>query len=113
MTFDAIRDCALALPGVTEAQAQGRHSFLVRGTLFVRLMEDGATLLVRTDHYERDHLLESEPETFLVTDSIREHPWVKVRLARADQPQLLEMVRDAWRRVAPPRLVRDYDAPAG
>lgn len=110
MRFDAFRARALALPGATEALARGTHSFLVRGTLFARLMEDGETLIVRTDRYERDHLVETWPEVYFVTPSIQDHPWVRLHLGRAEETRLGALVCDAWRRVAPRRLVAAYDA---
>jgi hypothetical protein len=110
MNFEELRGIAMALPGATEAQLRGSHSFTVRHKLFVRLMEDGRTLLLRTDPYEREHLLSTAPAVFLVTNQIREHPWVFVRLADADPAQMRGLVQDAWRRVAPRTLVDGFDA---
>ncbi len=110
MTFESVRAIALELPGAVEAMAHGTHSFTVRKKLFLRLREDGETLLLRTDPYERDHLLATAPSVFHVTDELREHPWVLVRLAQADPGQLRALVRDAWRRRAPRRLVDELDA---
>jgi hypothetical protein len=113
MTFEDVRAIALEFPGTVEAAAHGTHSFTVRKKLFLRLMEDGETLLLRTDPYERDHLLSTEPAAFHLTDQIREHPWVFVRLAEADPAQLRGLVQDAWRRRAPRRLVEAFDTPTG
>lgn len=110
MTFEEVRGAALQLPGVAEAATRGTHSFTVRKKLFLRLMEDGRTLVLRTDRFERDHLLSSDPTVFHVSRQIREHPWVFVHLARADPEQLRELVRDSWRRVAPRRTVEEFDA---
>jgi hypothetical protein len=108
--FEAVRAVALGLPSVAESTARGTRSFTVRKKLFLRLMEDGRTLALRTDAYERDHLVSTAPAVFYLTDQIREHPWVFVRLAAADPAQLLTLVQDAWRRTAPRRLVDDFDA---
>jgi len=110
MTFDEVRGIALELPGTAESTPHGTRSFTVRKKLFLRLMEDGGTLVLRTDPYERDHLLSTAPAVFHLTSQIREHPWVFVRLAEAEPAQLRGLVRDAWRRVAPRRLVDEYDA---
>jgi hypothetical protein len=66
--------------------------------------------VLRTDPYERDHLLATAPDAFYVTSQLREHPWVFVRLAEAAPEQLRGLVRDAWRRTAPRRLVDAFDA---
>jgi hypothetical protein len=110
MTFESVRAIALELPGTVEARAHGAHSFTVRKKLFLRLMPDGETLLVRTDAYEREHLVQTAPAVFHVDSPIREHPWVLVRLAEADPDQLRELVRDAWRRRAPRAMVAAFDA---
>jgi hypothetical protein len=110
MTFEDVRAIALELPGTVEATSHGTHSFTVRKKLFLRLMEDGKTLVLRTDPYERDHLLSIAPAVFHVTSQVREHPWVFVRLAEADPVQLRGLVQDAWRRTAPRRLVEGFDA---
>jgi hypothetical protein len=111
MTFEEVRAIAVELPGAVEAVAHGTRSFTVRKKLFLRLMEDGETLLLRTDPYERDHLLATAPAVFHLTDEIREHPWVMVRLADAAPAQLRPLVHDAWRRRAPRTLVEGFDTP--
>jgi hypothetical protein len=111
MTFETVRAIALALPGAVEVVSRGTRSFTVRKKLFLRLMEeDGRTLVVRTDRYERDHLLATASAVFHLTSQIRDHPWVFVWLAEADPAQLCGLVQDAWRRAAPRRLVEGFDA---
>jgi hypothetical protein len=112
MTFEDVRAVALELPGAVEAVSRGTHSFTVRKKLFLRLLADGETLVVRTDRFERDHLLSTAPAVFHVTRQIHGHPWVFARLAAADPAQLRALVRDAWRRTAPRALVDAFDAPA-
>jgi hypothetical protein len=66
--------------------------------------------VLRTDPYERAHLLESDPEVFYLTDHYRDHPYILVRLPRAGADLMRPSLADAWRRVAPARLVARYDA---
>ncbi|MFL5381657.1 MAG: MmcQ/YjbR family DNA-binding protein [Longimicrobiaceae bacterium] len=110
MTLEDVRAMVRDLPGAVEAESRGVVSFTVQAKLFLRLMEDGRTLLLRTDPYERDYLLSTAPEVFYVDDPLREHPWVCARLDRAQPDQLRELVRDAWRRRAPPKVVEAFDA---
>lgn len=112
MDVEDVRAMVRDLPGVVEAEAREVVSFTVRKKLFLRVMEDGRTLLLRTDPYEREHLLSTAPEVFHVDHWIREHPWVRARLDRAEPPALRELVRDAWRRVAPRSMVEAFDAKA-
>lgn len=109
-TFEDVRAIALELPGVGEDSLRGVHSFTVRRKLFLRLLADGETLVLRTDRFERDHLLATAPGVFYVTPQIREHPWVFARLDQAAPPQLRVLIHDAWRRTAPRTLVDAFDA---
>lgn len=107
MTFEDVRAIALELPAA--AESRGVRSFTVRKKLFLRMMGDGETLLLRTDPYERDHLVSTAPAVFHLTSKIREHPWVFVRLAAAEPVHLRGLVHDAWRRAAPRGLVDRFD----
>ena len=108
--FAALREIALALPGVEEGTSHGTPAFRVRGKLFLRVWEDGETLVLKTDWHERDFLLQSDPAVFFTTDHYDGYPIVLVRLARANPEQLRTLVADSWRRHAPKRLVVGHDA---
>ena len=103
-TYDTARDLALRLPGVEEGTSYGTPALKVRGKLFARLKEDGETLVLRTDAFEREHLLRAAPDVFFITDHYRDHPWVLVRLAKVKRTQLAELLDGAWHRVAPKRM---------
>ena len=77
----------------------------VRGKLFVRLHQDGQSLVVRVDAEERELLLSAKTETFFITDHYRDHPWILVNLATVDRPQLEAVLQNAWRLRAPKSLV--------
>jgi hypothetical protein len=109
VTFDELRAYALALPGVEEGTSYGTPAFRVKGKFFVRLKEDGETVVLKTDFYERDHLMESDPAAFFTTDHYRDYPSVLVRLPAVRPSQLRALVLDGWRRLAPRRLIDQYD----
>jgi len=113
VTFAQLRDYALSLPGVEEGTSYGTPAFRVKGKFFLRLKEDGETLVLKTDFYERDHLMESEPDTFFITDHYRAYPAVLVRLPAVRPRQLRELVLDSWRRHAPKKLAEQYDRQTG
>jgi hypothetical protein len=102
--FDVVRRLGFALPGVEEGTSYGTPALRVRGKLLARLREDGETLVVRTDAVERDVLMQLDPGTYFITDHYREYPWVLVRLSTVPRGQLADLLRRAWRRVAPARL---------
>jgi hypothetical protein len=63
---------------------------------------------------EREALVSSEPETFMMPgrSDMRFH-WVEVRLAALDAAEMRELVLDAWRMVVPKRVAAEYDARDG
>jgi hypothetical protein len=67
-------------------------------------------VIVRIDFATRERLLESNPEAFFVTPHYQGYPGVIVRLSAVDQEHLRDLLADAWRLVAPKRLVRDWYA---
>jgi len=109
VTFAQLRDYVLTLPGVEEGTSYGTPAFRVKGKFFLRLREDGETLVLKTDFYERDHLMESEPEAFFTTDHYAGYPSVLVRLPSVRPQHLRALLLDSWRRHAPARLVKAYD----
>jgi hypothetical protein len=109
VTFAQLRDYAAALPGVEEGTSYGTPAFRVKGKFFLRLKEDGETIVLKTDFYERDHLIRAEPAVFYITDHYRDYPAVLVRLPAVRPGQIRALVLDAWRRFAPKKLVDAYD----
>jgi len=103
VSWETVRGIAGELAGAEEGSSYGTPAFKVRGKLFVRLKEDGETLVLRTDNFERDHLLKTAPQTFFITDHYKDYPWVLIRLNAISQARLQELLEDAWRRVRAPK----------
>jgi hypothetical protein len=58
---------------------------------------------------EREALVESEPDKFLMPKpSDLRYNWVVVRLAAIDGEEMRELVLDAWRMVVPKRVAREH-----
>jgi hypothetical protein len=108
--FDAVRQIALALPEVEEDSSYGTPAFRVRRKLFVRLREDGESIVVKTDYDEREALMEADPEAFYITDHYVGYPMLVVRLTRVARDDLESVIEDSYRRVAPKRLLAQLDA---
>jgi len=106
MTYDDVRELALELPGVEEGTSYGTAALKVKGKLFVRLKEDGETIVLRTDDLERSYLIKSHPKIFYLTDHYRDYPWVLVRLKSVRRPMLKDLIEGAWQRVAPKSLLK-------
>ncbi|MEA2451064.1 MAG: hypothetical protein QOG63_2996 [Thermoleophilaceae bacterium] len=109
-TVDDVRRLALGLPESNEKPCYGTPGFYVRNNLFARIRSDDETVVVKVDIGERELLMGAEPETFFITDHYREYPSVLVRLEAIEEDELLEVLTDSWRRVAPKRLLAAFDA---
>ncbi len=105
-----LREIVLTFP-VTDAVSYGKQSFHVGKKFFTRLRdEDGSIVVIVESIDERDMLLESDAKLFHITDHYRDYPTVLVRIAEADAALLRAMLERRWRRIAPKRLVREFDA---
>lgn len=110
VTFGAVREIALALPGVEDGTSYGTPALKVRGKLLVRLKEDGESFVLCVGFDLRDILMRTSPETFYITDHYRGYPAVLVRLASVDPDELPGLLEQAWREHAPRKLVAGFDA---
>ena len=110
VTIETVRRIALALPQVEEGLSGSLPVFRVRGKLLARLHDDGQVLHIKIDYLKRDILLNAEPETFSINDFYRCYPMVFVRLSSVDRRVLESLFEDAWRLLAPKRLVEAYDS---
>ena len=104
--IDTVRELALALPEVTEGVCFGTPAFYVRKKFFARLREDGDTLAIKVDYGEREFWMLAKPETFFLTDHYVGYPMMLVRLSTVQRDDLQTLLSQAWRMVAPKRLLK-------
>jgi len=95
VTFDEVRRMALSLDDVEEGTSYGTPAFKLRGTLFVRLREDGDSLVVRTTADQRDDLIDADPDTYYITDHYLNYPWILVRLSRVHPDAMRDLLHMA------------------
>ncbi|MET7639368.1 MmcQ/YjbR family DNA-binding protein [Streptomyces sp. NPDC005438] len=113
--FQAVRTRCLALPEVTERVSHGSPSFFVR-RMFLSWVDDhhgdGNTgFWCAAPDGAQSALLAEDPERFFRPPYVGGRGWLGVRLVlesgRApDWDEVAELVEDAYRTVAPARLVR-------
>jgi hypothetical protein len=99
-------------PGLPRVRVHGKPVAYLAGNERSRptgAADDEEFVVVRIDYGERQALLAQDPDTFFVPAHYQTYPGVIVRLASVDPAQLRELLTDAWRLVAPKRLVREYD----
>jgi hypothetical protein len=109
-TAKTVRALALALPETSEKPCYGTPGFYVKKKLFARLLPDPTVLAVRVDPSEREALLEVAPAVFFVTPHYEGWPMVLVRLPRIERADLEERLVEAWRFMAPAKLLAAFDA---
>jgi hypothetical protein len=111
MEPEDLRALALALPEAEEHDHFGRPSFRVRGKIFATLLVDERRTNLKLPREEHEALVASDPETF---GTVTWGPQIRtsVRLDRVDPAELAELVEEAWRTVAPKRVVAAFDATA-
>lgn len=97
-----------SLPETEEGTWYGTPALKVAGKGFCRLRTDPDALVLRVcDMHEREALLQGQPEAFFTTPHYDGHAYVLVRLEAVDPAELQELLEEAWRVTAPPRLTRD------
>src|SRR6266850_5338269 len=107
ISFDAVRRMALALPEVEEGTMHGSPAFKVRGKLLacaaIHKSAEPDTLAVRIPFDLRVDLMESNPDSYYLTDHYVNYPVVLVRLSRIDVKGLRELLAASWRFVSAKR----------
>jgi len=101
VNYETVREMALALPDVEEGTSYGTPALKVRGKLFVRLKEDGETIVLKTTYEEREELMAHDPETYFITDHYLNYPYILVSLARVSEDALRELILSSYRLAKP------------
>ena len=108
MTWDTVRQIAMALPGVVESTSYGTPAFRVGKKHITRLHDKLDALVIGIDMDERESLMRDHPDTFFITDHYRDYPAMLVRLSTVTRPQLQSLLEHAWRDVAPKKWIEQY-----
>ena len=105
VTIDDVRQVAVGLPRSYEVLVRDRVKFRVGRIVFLAFSHDETLMGFGFPKEEREALVASEPEKFLMprTSDLR-YNWVVVRLAAVQREEMRELVIDAWRMVVPKRV---------
>jgi hypothetical protein len=115
VTLDDARAIAATLPRSYEALVRDSVRFRVGSIVYAAFYEDETIMGFAFPREEREALVESEPDKFLMPrPSDMRYRWVCVRLDALDVEELRELVVDAWRMCVPKKVAADYeDRPSG
>ncbi len=107
-TIDAVRELALTLPRTTEGLTRDHVKFRVGRIVYLAFSRDETLMGFAFPKEEREALVASEPDKFLLPrKSDLRYNWVVVRLDAIDDDEMRELVQDAWRMVVPKRLAAE------
>ncbi len=123
-TWDDVRRIALALPETTERSSrEGVLEWRVKDKEFAwerplrradlealdDAAPDGAILATRVaDLGAKEALLAEDPDVYFTTPHFNGYPAILVRLDRATDAELEELLVEAWLARAPKRLAKEY-----
>lgn len=111
MTPDEVRELVMAFPGAEDGVSYGRPSFKVNGKFFTRLRsEDDSLVLMDVSFDEREMLMEAEPGVFHITPHYKDYPSVLARIGALHPGSLQNFLDRRWRKIAPKKAVREFDA---
>ena len=103
--FQPVRKAAAGLLEIELSTSYGTRALKVRGKLVCRLLEDGDSLVLRTDFVSREVMLTAQPALSYITEHYRNYPYVLVRLSKVRPAALRELLADSWGLVAPKSLI--------
>ncbi len=114
VTIDDVRALASTLPRSTEALVRDRVKFRVGRIVFVAFSRDETQMGFGFPKEEREALVASEPDKFLMPKpSDMRYQWVVVRLAAIEEDEMRELVLDAWAMCVPKKVSREHFAALG
>jgi hypothetical protein len=109
VTIEDVRELAISLPRTEEALVRDRVKFRVGRIVYLAFSRDETMMGFAFPREEREALIGSEPDKFLMPKPAdQRYNWVVVRLAAIDEVEMRELVLDAWRMVVPKRIAADH-----
>jgi hypothetical protein len=109
VTIDDVRALALGLPRSYEALVRDRVKFRVGRIVYLAFARDETLMGFAFPKDEREALIASEPEKFMMPKRAdQRYNWVVVRLAAIDEEEMRELVLDAWRMVVPKSVAAEH-----
>ena len=108
-SFEEACRLARGLPRVTEGLGRSSLRFRIGRIVWLAFTPDETKMGFAFPTEERDLLVQSEPEKFLLPrPSDLRYTWCAVRLAVLDDAELEEIVVDAWRMCVPKKVAAEH-----
>ncbi len=111
VTIEQVRRLAESLPRSYEVLVRDRVKFRVGRIVYLAFARDETLMGFAYPKEEREALVLSEPDKFLMPkQKDLRYNWVVVRLAAIDEEEMREIVLQAWRMVVPKKVAAEYFA---
>ena len=111
VTVDDVRRVARQLPRSDEHLIRDRVKFRVGKIVYVAFSRDETVMGFGFPREEREALVASQPTVFhLPSASDMRFQWVQAWMSALDEPQMEELVIDAWRMCVPKKVSAAYVA---
>ena len=110
VTFERFRRLCLAMPEAEEVETWGEATFRIRGRIFAMGSSEAPNVSVKASLDDQAGLVAMDPKTFSVAAYTGRFGWVRVRLAGLGVELGERLVRNAWERTAPRRLLHPQNA---
>ncbi len=105
VTWQQVSELGRRLPEVVEEVWYRTPALKVRGKGFVRLIEDGRTLVFLVESVEeQEFLIQAQPRIFYITDHYRGYPAVLARMKTLGVRACVEKLERAYCIKAPKKL---------
>jgi hypothetical protein len=102
------RAIALSMPEAEERAHFGHPDFRVRNKIFATLWPDKGTAVVMITVADQTALLQMHPQAFSL-NAWSHYGATNVHLRHVSAVQFRDLVRTAWRKAAPKRLVTEHE----
>lgn len=115
-TIERLRALCLGQPDVTEKLSHGEPTWFARGRSFAMTADhhhdDRLAVWLAAPAGRQESLIETDPDRFFRPPYVGHRGWVGVYLdvAEPEWDRIEAVVQDAWRCVAPKRLLAEHDA---
>ena len=113
VTVDDVRSVLADLPRSYEVVVRGRIKFRVGQIVYVAFSHDQTLMGFGFPKFEREYLVQSDPDTFILPDGHdMRFNWVVARMRRLHRDEMPGYVIDAWSLCVPQYLSRPFRADA-
>ena len=107
-----VRGICLELPGTSEKLSHGEPTFFVGKKVFTMFSNyhhnDGhLAVCVPAPLGAQEVLIETAPEKFYRPAYVGHRGWIGIELPKVDDGELEDYIRQAWRLIAPKKLLKE------